>query len=139
MTHTETQAMCERLRESAVRTQAAQQWMADAKSERNRAAGDEGASYSGGTKEMTLEWQAAALLTRQQETIDRLREAAKGSAVVVNTAKAEIDQRDLLLGEAKSILSLLVSDKTTSTSSQSIWAQCVSLECRIRAALQAKP
>lgn len=76
-THTETQAMCERLRESAVRTQAAQQWMADAKSERNRAAGDEGASYSGGTKEMTLEWQAAALLTRQQEEIGRLREALK--------------------------------------------------------------
>ena len=33
-----------------------------------------------------------ALLTRQQEEIDRLREAAKGSAVIVNTAKEEVER-----------------------------------------------
>ena len=71
---------------------------------------------------------------RGQATADDMREAA----TLLTRQQEEIDQRNLLLGEAKSILSLLVSD-TTSTSSQSIWAQCVSLECRIRAALQAKP
>lgn len=69
MTHTETQAICERLREMAEYKEAEyEKWTAYVLNA------------------------AAALLTRQQEEIDRLTEAAKGSAVIVNVAKEEVER-----------------------------------------------
>lgn len=51
----------ERLRIAAEGVEKATQMMADAKSARNHAAGDEGACYEGLQKERTAEWQAAEM------------------------------------------------------------------------------
>lgn len=56
----------DQLRAQAARSAEATQFMARAKSERNQAAGDVGATYQGGTPEMMLEWKAA-------DEIERLR------------------------------------------------------------------
>lgn len=57
MTHTETQAMCERLRELAQTTVRVSEWAS------------RGHPETAIRIEDVLEWQAAAIITRQQETI----------------------------------------------------------------------
>lgn len=58
--------LIERLKSQAEQAAKATQMIADAKSQRNQAAGDVDACYMGVTKERTLEWQAA-------DEIERLR------------------------------------------------------------------
>ena len=66
----------ERLRSAAVGVARATQMMAAAKSERNRAAGDNYANYSGLPKERTAEWQAADMIERYEAA---LRKIARGT------------------------------------------------------------
>ena len=174
MTHTETQAMCERLEAIQQRVRAATDgpWAYESVSEKANdyrvglvcpadEDGDVGEQISGNVKDHPHyftndtgkfgEWycEEIAAIDEASHTSDgspsadasfiaHAREDIPYLLALLTRQQEGLAQRDLLLGEAKSILSLLVSDKTTSTSSQSIWAQCVSLECRIRAALQAE-
>lgn len=63
----------ERLRCAAEGVAKATQMMADAKSKRNQAAGDVGASYSGLKREQTAEWQAADMIERYIALLERTR------------------------------------------------------------------
>lgn len=62
----------ERLRTAAEGVARATQMMADAKSRRNRAAGDAVACYEGLKKEQTAEWQAAAMLERYEAALKEI-------------------------------------------------------------------
>ena len=77
-----------------------------------------------------------ALLTRQQETIDRLREAAKGSAVIVNTAKEEVERLKIALREIRYIQPDPIPNSGFVTGPQALLDACKRLAA---AALQAKP
>jgi hypothetical protein len=68
--------LIERLRRAAYSALKAQTWLAEAKTERNRAAGDEDALYLAGTLEETLEWKAATALEAAQRENERLRMTA---------------------------------------------------------------
>ena len=59
----------ERLRTAAEGVAKATQMMAEAKSQRNQAAGDVGACYEGLKKEQTAEWQAAAMIERYEAAL----------------------------------------------------------------------
>ena len=59
----------ERLRTAAEGVERATQMMADAKSNRNQAAGDVGANYQGLPKERTAEWQAADMIEKYETTL----------------------------------------------------------------------
>jgi hypothetical protein len=54
----------EQLRQKAHGSAEASQMLARAKSERNKAAGDVGADYEGGTPEQMIEWRAADEIVR---------------------------------------------------------------------------
>lgn len=62
----------ERLRQSAEGVAAATKLMADAKSQRNRAAGDEGSCYQGVKVEQTAEWQGDALIDRYEVALTKI-------------------------------------------------------------------
>lgn len=61
--------LIERLRSQANGAAKASQMIADAKSQRNQAAGDVDACYMGVTKERTLEWQAADEIERLESEL----------------------------------------------------------------------
>lgn len=65
----------ERLRTAAEGVARVTQMIADAKSQRNAAAGEPGAHYLGLEKEQTAEWQAAEMIESQRNEIKRLRAA----------------------------------------------------------------
>ena len=70
----------ERLRTAAEGVAKATQAMADAKSRRNRAAGDVGACYSGLDKELTAEWQAADELELLRGLVAELHDSMQSEA-----------------------------------------------------------
>ena len=63
----------ERLRQSAESVAKATQFMAERKSGRNRAAGDEGSCYQGVKVEQTAEWQGAALIEKFEAALEQIR------------------------------------------------------------------
>lgn len=69
----------ERLRTAAEGVAKATQMMADAKSRRNREAGDEGACYTGLKREQTAEWKAAELLERYEAALREIADMEAGS------------------------------------------------------------
>jgi hypothetical protein len=61
--------LIERLRKGGEGTARATQMLADAKSHRNQAAGDQDACYMGLTPEQTVEWKAADLIAQLRDAL----------------------------------------------------------------------
>lgn len=70
----------ERLRTAAEGVAKATQMMAEAKSARNRAAGDEGSCYGGIKKEQTAEWQAADKIERYEKALQKIKDLIDSEA-----------------------------------------------------------
>lgn len=72
--------ICRRLDERAEREAMVSRAMADIKTARNRAAGDEHSNYAGLTTDQTLSAQAAALIRAQHEALEAAKEWLEGWA-----------------------------------------------------------
>lgn len=174
MTHTETQAMCERLEEIQRRVDAATEGPWDSASSHlvrvlkgdlavpifrseapidwhknkrltnavmRRAYADEvtNAAFIAHAREDVP--YLLALLTRQQEEIERLREAVKGSAVIVNVAKGELKHIRAVLRNQTCLLgsTMRVFSPNADEEYKGLTDFEIAVSPAIRAALQAKP
>lgn len=87
--------LIERLRQQAKGASEAERMMAQGKSARNQAAGDDGASYMWSKPEQTLEWQAADEIERLKTELSRAYRATYG---LYNTAREARTPSDAMMG-----------------------------------------
>ena len=90
-----TPGLVERLRQQAKGASEAERMMAEAKSARNQAAGDDGASYMWSKPEQTLEWQAADEIERLRTELSRAYRATYG---LYNAAREARTPSDAMMG-----------------------------------------